>query len=266
MFDRKMPFAVLLILVLAMLSACGGSTGMYLPTVLENPQDYNGKDITIDGAYVARGADINNGVLAMGFSTLDNGLDAQPFGEQIWLENFPQDAANGLHHPGDSIYGMVRVSGRFEAAGNYGPEGQYKYRLAVSSASPLQTVVRTEQRVGNKALGDGKINFVELSSKADQYNGQTVTTQAYYFWNGALAVLAEGISTEEDGGSPQPVGEMVWVDGFPPELSAELNLGPNNSYVWGKIEATGYFQTGGNFGHDGSFPKHFQIESANIVR
>ena len=98
-----------------------------------------------------------------------------------------------------------------------------------------------------------------------KYRDQTITTQGYYFWNGPLAVLAEGISTEEDGSSPQPVGKVIWIDGFPPDESSKLHLGPNNSYVWGKIEATGQFQSGGAFGKDGAYAEHFQVTAAHAI-
>jgi hypothetical protein len=266
MLDRKTPRALLLIVLLSSalaLVACGGSaTGIYVPNLLQKAQEYNGKDVVVDGAYIGRNGDPNSTILALGVSTLDNGLDAQPLGEQIWLENFPPDAAQSLHQPGDAVYGWVRVSGRFEAAGSYGPGNQYKYRILVASAAPIETVVRTEVRVTDAPPGDGKIALLELLKDPGKYNGQSISTQGYYFWNGPLAVLAEGISTEEDGGSPQPVGKIIWMEGFPPDESSKLNLGPNNSYVWGKVEVTGQFQSGGAFGKDGAYTEHLQVTSA----
>jgi hypothetical protein len=79
-------------------------------------------------------------------------------------------------------------------------------------------------------------------------------------------VLAEWISTEEDGSSPQPVGKIIWMEGFPPDKSAELNVGPNNSFVWGKVEVTGTFQSGGNFGRDGAYKEFIQAESATVIK
>lgn len=266
MLTRKMPYVlVLIVLVSTLLVACGANSGLYVPNLIANAQEYNGKDITVDGAYIGRPGEPALTVLALGITTLDNGLDAQPIGDQIWLENFPQEAAQALHQPGDAVYGWVRVNGRFEADGNYGPNNAYQYRIQVTSASPIQRIVRTETRVSNASLGEGKIALPTLFDNAGAYNGQTITTQGYYFWNGPLAVLAEGISTEEGGGSPQPIGRMMWIDGFPPELSAQLNLGPNNSYVWGKIEVTGVLQSGGSFGKDGAYTEHIQVTAANAV-
>jgi hypothetical protein len=266
MIDRRVLrvlqlLAILLVCAVA-LAACGGDSGLYVPKLLENPQAYDGKTVTVDGAYLGRG---NASVLALGVSTLDNGLDAQALGEPIWLDGFPQDAGSNLHQPGDATYGFVRVNGRFEAAGGYGPEKNYKYRIQVASVEPIESVQRTEVRVNDAALGDGKLALLELLKDPAKYNDQTITTQGYYFWNGPLAVLAEGVSTEADGSSPQPVGKIIWMDGFPPEQSGKLHLGPNNSYVWGKVEVTGQFKSGGAFGKDGAYKELLQVTSATAI-
>jgi hypothetical protein len=268
MIDR-MALRMLLLLALASsvlaLAACGGSDGLYVPKLLERAQEYNGKDVVVDGAYIGRGGTPGSTILALGVSTLDNGLDAQPVGEQIWLESFPPEAAHNLHQPGDAVYGFVRVRGRFEATGGYGPENQYKYRIVVTSAEPIEAVARTEVRVADASLGAGKVALLELAKDPAKYNGQTITTQGYYFWNGPLAVLSEGISTEEDGSSPQPIGKIIWMDGFPADESGKLHLGPNNSYVWGKVEVTGQLQSGGAFGKDGAYTEHLQVISAEVL-
>ena len=266
MIDRRftralLPLAALLISA-ATLVACGSAPGLYVPKLLENPQAYDGKTVTVDGAYLGRA---NDSVLALGVSTLDNGLDAQALGEPIWLDGFPQDAGRNLHQPGDAVYGFVRVSGRFEAAGGYGPEKNYKYRIQVASVEPIESVQRTEARVADAALGEGKLAFLELLKDPAKYNDQTITTQGYYFWNGPLAVLAEGVSTEADGSSPQPIGKIIWMEGFPPDESGKLHLGPNNSYVWGKVEVTGQFKSGGAFGKDGAYKELLQVTSARAI-
>jgi hypothetical protein len=266
MIERRLlrallPLVALLVSTLALV-ACGSDPGLYVPKLLENPQAYDGKTVTVDGAYLGRA---NASVLALGVSTLDNGLDAQALGEPIWLDGFPADKASSLHQPGDAVYGFVRISGRFEAAGGYGPEKSYKYRIQVASAEPIETVQRTEVRVAGDALGDGKLALLELLKDSAKYNEQSITTQGYYFWNGPLAVLAEGISTEADGASPQPIGKIIWMDGFPPEESGKLHLGPNNSYVWGKVEVTGQFKSGGAFGKDGAYKEFIQVTSAKAL-
>lgn len=228
----------------AVLVACsvGSNTSLYVPDLLDRPQEFNGKDITVSGAYLDRDG---RQVLALGVSTLDNGLDAQPLGETIWLEGFPREATTELHRPGDAVYGFVRVQGRFETGGPFGVDNAYRHRIIVASAEPIERVRRQEYRIENRPLGEGKVSLFDLVADPTRYNGQTVTTQGYYFWNSLIYVLAEGVSTEEDGSSPQPIGKMVWMEGFPPSVSGELNVGPNNSFVWGRVEVTGLFQGGG---------------------
>jgi hypothetical protein len=236
---------------------------LYVPDLLKDAQALNGREVVVAGAYLDRDG---RTVLATGVSTLDNGLDAQPIGEQlIWLEGFPTDLHSSLHQPGDAVYGFVQVSGVFETGATFGPEGAYNYRIRVSNAEALEQVRRVEERIAEGAIGDGKIPFRDLVDQANSYNGQVVTTRGYYFWNSVIFVLAEGVSTEEDGSSPQPVGRIIWMEGFPPDESGKLNLGPNNSYVWGPVEVTGAFQSGGNFGKDGRYTQFLQVQSAQAL-
>src|SRR5512138_1559960 len=90
---------------------------LYVPELIAKAQEYNGKQVTVNGYYVKRGGDPAVSVLAPVVSTLDNGLDAQPAGDTIWVDGFPEAALAGLHQPGDAIYGLVRMSGQFDAAG-----------------------------------------------------------------------------------------------------------------------------------------------------
>lgn len=261
-------FVVLLIGALG-LSGCGADSlmsavgwdnagGLYVPDLLAKAPELNGQSITVDGAYVGRGGSPPLSVLALGVSTLDNGLQAEPLGEPIWLEGFP-DIAASLHQPGDAIYGFVRINGVFETGSTYGPEQKYRHQIRVASAEPIERIQRQERRVDSAPLGDGKIGLLDLLQAADTYNGQKVTTQGYYFWNGLIYVLAEGVSTEEDGSNPQPIGKMVWMEGFPADESGKLHLGPNNSFVWGKVEVTGEFKAGGGFGKDAAYQYFLQV-------
>jgi hypothetical protein len=257
---RLVAGIALLIGVLALASCGGAGADLYVPTLLSNASQYSGKDVTVSGAYLDKGG---SRVLALGVSTLDNGLDAQALGDQIWLEGFPEEITAELHRPGDAVYGFVRVSGRFESGGSFGPDGAFKHRIAVTAAEPIERVRRTEVRIKDEPLGEGKVSLFELTRDPAAYNGQQVTTQGYYFWNSVIFVLAEGISTEEDGSSPQPVGQVIWMEGFPPDVSGQLNVGPNTSFVWGKVEVTGQFSGGGGFGKDGAYPAQLVLDPSN---
>lgn len=261
---RVLLLAVFLFSALA-LGACGQDTGLSLPDLLAKAQQYSGQQVTVNGFYVGRGGSPGLSVLTPVVSTLDNGLDAQPAGDSIWLEGFPQDLLSQLHQPGDATYGLVRISGQFDAAGGYGAEGKYQYQIRVQSAESIERIRRNEVRVADQPLGAGQIALLELLKDPAKYNGQSITTQGYYFWNGVIYVLAEGISTEEDGGSPQPIGKQIWMEGFPPDASSTLHLGPNNSFVWGLVEVTGDFKSGGGFGKDGKYTEFLQATSAKAL-
>lgn len=245
---------------------CGSADQtLYVQDIVSNAAAYNGQEITVDGAYVWRPGDPGMSVLALGVSTLDSGLDAQPLGDPIWVENFPAEVTGNLHRPGDSVYGFVRVTGRFESGGTYGPDGQYTHRLEIIRAEPIEQVHYIEHRLRDQPLDDGKVSFFELQRNPAAYDGQTITTQGYYFWNSIIWVLAEGVATEESGSSPQPLGDPIWMEGFPPDLSAQLIQGPNNSYVWGLVEVTGRFQSRGGHGKDGQYNQILFVESAVVL-
>ncbi|NTW00467.1 MAG: hypothetical protein HGA19_04075 [Oscillochloris sp.] len=268
---RSTLIALMLLLSLMLLATCGGQnsalgTPLYVQNVTDDPVAYSGKEITVDGAYLWRPGNPTISVLVVGVNTLDNGLDAQPIGDPIWLEGFPAELTATLHNPGDAVYGFVRVHGLFTAEGGFGPNGQYPYQLTVKSAELIEQVRRVEHTIQDIPLAEGKISFFELQRNPEKYNGQSITTQGYYFWNSAIYVLAEGVSTEEDGSSPQPTGTPIWMEGFPPDKSVDLNVGPNNSYVWGLVEVTGTFQTGGGFGKDGAYQSIFTVTSASPIK
>lgn len=258
--------SVIIVLMLAMTS-CGlfGDNTLHIADVTAAYDSYVGKDIVVAGAYLLRPGEKPISVLAAGVSTLDNGLDAQPLGDAVWVDQLGDDILLKLHRPGDATYGFVKLTGKLEA-GAYGPEQSYKYRLVVNAAEVIEQINTKEVRVSADPLGDGKVTIFDLADSPEKYSGQTITTQGYYFWNSAIYVLAEGISTEEDGSSPQPIGKIIWMEGFPPDKSAELNVGINNSYVWGKVEVTGAFQSGGNFGRDGAYPSFIQVQSATVLK
>ncbi len=260
----QMRLLPVLLLLSVLLGACGAPEPLYVPDVVQRAAELNGRDVTVSGAYLRRGAASDLSVLAMGVSTLPNGLDAQPLGDAIWIEGFPEPVIADLNRPGDAIYGFVQVSGRFES-GAFGPGSAYPHRITISSASAINPAQRSEVRISNEALPAGKTSLFALVNTPDASNGQTVVTQGYYFWNSVIYVLAEGISVEEDGSNPQPIGRMIWMEGFPPDKSSELNLGPSNAFVWGKVEVTGAFQSGGNFGKDGAYPSQLTVNGPVTV-
>ena len=262
--QRRATLLAGLLLATLLLSTCGfpgTDSALYVQDLTDKAATYNGKDVTVMGAYVYRPAATGAAetrVLALGASTDDSGRDARPLGEPIWLDTFPDGVAKQLHNPGDSIYGFVRLSGRFEQ-GKYGPDGSYKFHLAIADAQAIEQVQRVAKRLDDAPPPAGQVALRDLAASPDKYNGQTVTLQGYYFWNSIIYVLAESVSTEEDGASPLPEGQQIWMEGWPPPESAKLNVGPNNSFVWGKVEVTAKFQSGGAFGKDGAYKSQLTI-------
>lgn len=273
MLRRFAGLIVLLSVAVVSLAACnpsnllslfGQSDGLYVSDLLAQPQEFNTQEVVVNGAYVNRFGDPAVTVLALGFSTLDNDLDVQPLGDQIWLEGFPEAALKEqLNQPGDSVHGFVRVRGVFETGGGFGPGESYAHRIRVTSAELIEQVRRTEERIPDGPIGEGQIAFRDLLGDPAAYNGQTITTRGYYFWNGPLAVLAEGVSVEEDGSSPRPIGRQIWMEGFPPDVSSGLNVG--QGYVWGYVEVTGPLQSGGGFGKDGAYTEMLTVSSAQAL-
>lgn len=264
---RPVLLAALFVCSLFLLVTCAAPTGgvLYVHQLIESGQQYHGQEITVDGAYVWRPGNPHTSVLALGVSTLDSGLDAEPLGETIWVEDFPAETTSELHRPGDSVYGFVRVKGTFETGGSYGPDGNYQHRLTVAEARSIEQVKLVEHTLDKKSLGEGRVSFFELQATPQNHTGQTITTQGYYFWNGMIWVLAEGVATEEDGSSPRPMGDPIWMEGFPPDKTADLHQGPGGSYVWGRVEVTGTFETGGGFGRDGAYESMITVESASSL-
>lgn len=266
------------------------------PTVYDltqRPAEFANKDVTVQGYYLSKPGDPPLSILIPGLHTADGVRDAQPIFASVecgsngvctpsttaigvpstgavWIEGFPDEVAKDLHTPGDAVWGVVEVTGRFENAGGYGPDKSYRYRMQVTSARPLQKVERIVATLPKEPLGEGKVSFLDLVAQPEQYAGKEVTTQGYYFWSQRTSgTLTESVSREKTpenpaGLDPMPMGKTIALDGFPPELSAQINVGENNSYVWGLVEVTGTFETGGVWGPNGEYSQHLTIKDGQV--
>lgn len=264
LFARPLRAALVILAWLSLAACAVPFTGNdpIVPDLLANPARFNNTEVKVQGAYLNRFDAPTVSLLALGVTTQDNGLDARPLGDPIWLDNFPVEQLRAqLHQPGDAIYGFVAITGRFETGATYGPDGAYKYRMTVTKAEAIEQIRRVEQRISG-APGEGKVSMIDLANNPAAQNNQTVTTQGYYFWNGTINVLSEGVSAEEDGSNPQPIGKVIWMEGFPPPVSGQLTVGPGSppAYVWGKVEVKGQFQGGGSYGKDGGYNAFIQLD------
>ncbi len=107
-----------------------------------NPEQYNGKTVTVDGIYI-------NGwestVLAEGIAFIVGGdsKELEAVGDSIWFAGFlSQDIRDRLYSytspgAGPQRFGKIRVTGLFESNGKYGNMNAYKYRITVQKAELL---------------------------------------------------------------------------------------------------------------------------------
>jgi len=267
---RQILKGLITVALFSFLAACGFTSA---PTTIydltKNPADFQGKEITVQGYSLWKPGDPGLSVLVKAVSTRDDGTDAQPVDSAVWLENFPAEVSAELHRPIDAVYGAVEVKGRFEV-GQFGPGGAYTSRLSATSARAIERVQRTTYQAPREAQPN-QVSVYDLEQNPAAYNGQTVTTRAFYYWTQATSgLLASGVGTERPladnapGINPQPLGTPISMEGFPPDLSAQLNVGPANGFVWGLIEVTGRFETGGKFGLEGRRVSQLIIDPASV--
>jgi hypothetical protein len=109
----------------------------------------------------------------------------------------------------------------------------------------------------------GAVTLADLVANPSAYSGQTVTLAAYYYWTPQTWVLAEGIRSLDGVHNAVPIGKQVWVEGFPPDVSGELNVLENN--VHGLVQVTGSFETLGSYGPNGAYPFRVVVSAAQAI-
>jgi hypothetical protein len=247
-----------------LLTACGsagGSVPFYELTA--DPARYNGQEVTVLGFYYQKD---NQQLLVVGVRTDDGFQNPVPLGDPIWVDGMPQDVLNTLNAASGALYGMVQVHARFET-GTFGPEGQYASRLSIAEADDvvaLEAAQMQEVWVPSDLAIPGAVSLADLVDQPDAYSGQTVTVAAYYYWTPQTWVLAAGIRSLDGVHNAVPIGQQVWVEGFPPDVSGELNVLENN--VHGLVQVTGRFETLGSYGPNGSYPNRLVVESAAAIK
>jgi hypothetical protein len=139
----------------------------------------------------------------------------------------------------------------------------------------MQRVERVQAAKLDGISGDGKVHLPTLVDQPSEYVGTQVTTQGYYFWSPSTSgLLAETVSYEHIAGvdrdltlgsNPRPAGRIIFLEGFPPHLSSQLNIGPGNSHVWGPVEVTGLFEAGGKWGPRGEHNVRLTISDGKVT-
>jgi hypothetical protein len=251
-------------LALVVLVACGSGGGTVpFYELLSDPGRFDRQEVTVLAFYY-QGSDEQ--ILVVGVRTDDGFQNPVPLGEALWVEGMPQSILEQLNFASGITYGMVEVSGLFETAGAFGPDGKYVSRVTVSNPSQVvaleasqmeQTWVREDPAV------PGAVPLAELVARADSYSDQTVTVVAYYYWTPQTWVLAEGIRSLDGVHNAVPIGKQVWVEGFPPDVTGALNVLENN--VHGLVRVSGRFETRGGYGANQAYPYRLIVQSAEAL-
>ena len=102
-----------------------------------------------------------------------------------------------------------------------------------------------------------ELTIAELLDSPQNYNNEIVVVQGFYFHGFETAVMCESLVLSGIAeGHLVPDGEMLWVEGGLPRaiydaLYVQSQMGPDERY--GKIEVKCRFETGGKFGHLGTY-------------
>lgn len=131
----------------------------------------------------------------------------------------------------------------------------------------------------------------DLTLKPAEFSGKDVTAIGVYLWKPGepgMSVLLPGVSTLPDSvADAQPIYASVecdtagacklkqqaagtpdtgavWLDNFPAEITIDLHR-PDDS-VWGWVEVTGKFESGGSFGPDGQYRNRMTVANARALK
>lgn len=252
------------ITVLVLLAACGPA-GSSVPfyELTADPARYDGQQVVVMGFYYQKDGEQ---ILVVGVRTDDGFQNPVPLGDPLWVEGMPQEVLDQLNGASGALYGMVQVRARFEV-GTFGPADKYPARLVIGKAEDAVALEAAQMKaawVPADLAIPGAISLADLAARPDSYTGQTVTVAAYYYWTPQTWVLAEGIRSLDGVHNAVPIGKQVWVEGFPPDVSGELNVLENN--VHGLVRVTGRFETLGSYGPNGSYPYRLVVESAEAIK
>jgi hypothetical protein len=249
------------LLLLVSCGPAGGSVPFY--ELVSNPDRYDQQEVTVLGFYYEKdGAQL----LVVGVRTDDGFQNPVPLGDPLWVEGMPDSILEQLNVASGAIYGMVQIKARFETGGSFGPEGNYPSRLVISDpagVAALEAAQMEEDWVPDDLDIPDAVSFSGLFEEPERYSGQTVVLAAYYYWTPKTWVLAEGIRSLDGVHNAVPIGKQVWVEGFPPDVSGNLNVLENN--VHGLVKIEGRFETRGGYGANGAYPYRIVVGSAEAI-
>jgi hypothetical protein len=113
--------------------------------------------------------------------------------------------------------------------------------------------------------------LAELVTQPQQYSGKTVTVEGIYLNDWAVTVLADDVRFIGGGDTKELeiYGNSIWFSGFlSKEIREELysytspEAGPQR---YGKIRATGVFETEGKYGNMNQYRYRITVDSAELL-
>jgi hypothetical protein len=120
--------------------------------------------------------------------------------------------------------------------------------------------------------GSGEIiTFSQLISRTAQYNGRSVTLEAYYFSGFEISALAGSLGPSTFGPwRIVPSGPLVWVkSGITQNIFDKLYTQTDTPAGYpehlGKLRITGQFETGGQYGHLDAYQYQILITRADLL-
>jgi hypothetical protein len=118
----------------------------------------------------------------------------------------------------------------------------------------------------------GEITVSQLTSRPDDYNENTVTVTGFYFDAFEMVALCDSLKPSTlTPGDLAPQEPYIWLKGGLPEaIRDKLYTQPMNAATgypehYGKVEITGQFQYGGQYGHLGSYRYQLSVTDAHLV-
>ncbi|MBN1485486.1 MAG: hypothetical protein JXA37_12265 [Chloroflexia bacterium] len=258
------PLMMIFLLGGGLLLSCttaNGSVPLY--ELLAHPSGYAGEEVNVLGFYYQGG---ERQLLVVGVRTDDGFQNPLPLGEALWVEGMPDKVLLQLNLASGVYYGMVQVQGRFETGGGFGPDGSYPSRLLIDQPDDIVALEAAQMEqawVPPDVQVAGAISLEQLLHQPERYSDQTVTLVAYYYWSPQTWVLAEGIRSLDGVHNAVPIGRQVWVEGFPPDVSGDLNVLENN--VHGLVQVQGRFETRGGYGPNGAYPFRLVVQAASSI-
>jgi hypothetical protein len=190
-----------------------------LPTLLAEPQQWSGQEITLISPVLARGDErVLPPVLPHVTHPPQNNKQER---ESIWLsEPLPDDVQQQL----DDGMGLLRLKGMLSPPGAYGVEQRFAYQF---SANDIEVVEPERSTIANLVLNPQSLNGMVL-----QLDGILIARSD-------SALLADSVS---EGGVPTASGSELKLD--PATLPAVLleQLEESGDVRWGPVRVTGWWQ------------------------